>query len=505
MKLWKKVYIITMLLSVLLINCGIYLVFSMTYEKDLNTERNRVKAEFQVIDTNITRDMEALEEQGRCGMAQLKSLMEIYENKYANKSITLKLWRDEMCIYPEEGKEREFDLFQKSKEKIIVFTKNGKKAICETNEIDRISNNNEYLEKEQDNTNGNIIDDTNQHVSNIKKDNSTNFLEAEKQELCKYYLYYEQPLTELEQVWAELEKKYIQMSVMVSIMLAFLLWIILQRLMKPVEELFVAVNRMKEGDYNNRVKIKGKDDIAVLGENFNQMAEIISENITHIKEEAKKKQEFIDNFAHELKTPLTTIYGFAEYVEKTNISEEEKEECMGFIMEESNRMLKLSYTLLDMAKLRENTIEMQFIDTNKLCQWLKQEMQDYCVKRGCDFSIQCKVEEIYGNELLIQSLLGNLVQNAILSCEKNGKVMVKISKKKFVYEIMVEDNGCGMTKEQTAHIMEPFYRVDKARSRENGGTGLGLSLCRQIVKVHKGQLTIDSVPQKGTVVIVSFS
>ena len=115
---------------------------------------------------------------------------------------------------------------------------------------------------------------------------------------------------------------------------------------------------MRIGNLSARVLIKGKDDIAVLGEHFNKMAQKIQSDISKIQQEAQAKQAFVDNFAHELKSPITSIYGFAENIQKANVPAQEIAECMGFIMDESSQLLKLSYMLLDMAKIRHKEIAM---------------------------------------------------------------------------------------------------------------------------------------------------
>ena len=461
MKLWKKVYLITLVLSVVLVNCGIYLVFQMTYRKDITVEQNRAQSAFQMMESSLVRNMTVLDEQDRLGSSQLEVLLETYEKYYKEQNVKLKLWNEnENCIYPENGGERQKKLFRDNKEFMTISTKNKEKTICITKEI-------------------------------------TDFSEH-------YYLYYEEPLTELGRTWKELQKRYLFMSVSVSAFLAGILFFVLKRLMKPIDDLSRAVEATKEGeDYvPSHVEVKGKDDIAKLGESFNEMSDIIADNMAQIQEEAGRKQQFIDNFAHELKSPLTSIYGFAEYVGKANISDEEKEECMSFIMEESNRMLQLSYTLLDMAKLREQDLPMGSVETEQLCNKIQYQLQEKLESKKIKFSFVTHTDEIYGNELLFQSLIGNLIGNAIYSCNEGGKIKLEIDRKDKVYRIMVSDDGCGMTQEQLEHIIEPFYRVDKARSRENGGTGLGLSLCNQIVLAHQGELEFHSEPEKGTIAIV---
>lgn len=463
MKLWKKVYLLTLVFSLILINCGIYLVFDMTYKKDIKVEQNRAQSTFEMLTSSLNRNMEILDEQNRLGYAQLKVLLETYEKYYRLQNVKLKLWNGNgECIYPENGLKKQEKLFTEDRVVITILMENDVKTLFVTKEIKDFSE--------------------------------------------SYYLSYEEPLAELSNTWKELQIRYVFMSVCVSVLLATILLLVLRRLMKPIDDLSKAVNETRNGEESipSHVLVKGNDDIAKLGTSFNEMADIIADNMSQIQEEARRKQQFIDNFAHELKSPLTSIYGFAEYVGKAKISDTEKEECMSFIMEESNRMLQLSYTLLDMAKLREQNLQMGMIETEKLCEKVQYQLQEKIRGKQIHFSSILSVEEIYGNELLLQSLTGNLIGNAINACDKNGSIQMKIDKMQNIYRIIIHDDGCGMTEKEMKHIVEPFYRVDKARSRENGGTGLGLSLCRQIVLAHHGELFFESKPGEGTTTIVTI-
>lgn len=272
--------------------------------------------------------------------------------------------------------------------------------------------------------------------------------------------------------------------------------------MKPIEELTQVVDNMAEGNLESRALEHGKDEIATLGRHFNQMADKIQENILLIQSEAAVKQEFVDNFAHELKSPLTSIYGFAEYIQKANVSEDEKIQCMSYIMEESKLLLQLSYSLLDMAKIRNEEIDIEEISLDDIEEQIKKRMETLCQQRKVTLTCNRSVQNMYAKEDLLYSLLCNLIQNAIYSCENGGAVSWGVDDKDDKIRIFVEDNGCGMTKEQVKRVTEPFFRVDKSRRREEGRTGLGLAICNQIVEYHNGQMDIKSEINKGTIVTV---
>lgn len=463
MKLWKKIYLVTLILFLILINSGIYLVFNVTYQKDITSEQNRAESIFVMMCSSLTRNMEVLEKDEHLGDDEMRILLKTYEKYYSQQEIKIKCWRNNSVILAGINERPNKEMFDAENDIVTVFTKNKIKTVTITKVIKGFG---------QD-----------------------------------YYIYYEQPLKQLTVTWDKLQRVYIIISVLFSVILAVILLVILRRLTKPVSSLSKAVSKMKEGYYINpeHIEINGNDDIAVLGRDFNDMADVISDSIIKIQEESEKKQQFIDNFAHELKNPLTGIYGFAEYVRKSNISEEEKEECMKFIMEESDRMLQLSYTLLNMAKLRGTKLPKTMVAVEDLCHKIKTHIKFKLREKQIDFKEHIYSQQIYGNEILLISLITNLIINGINASKDKGKIELFIREKDNEYVIEVTDEGCGMEADEVKYIMEPFYRIDKARSRENGGTGLGLSLCYQIVKTHKGNITFETEKGVGTKVIVTIA
>ena len=456
MKLWQKVYLVTMILFVVLLNVGIYVVFGLTYKKDIEAEQKQAEAQYNILINGLVRSLESLYQQGDVTDAKLQRVMENYENYY-DDTLHLTLWREENCVYPKNQ-----EIFRdwtpvEGKNELIITGDEKKKVIVR----------------------GTLY-------------------EGED----SLYLCLEKELTELAEVWDKLQIKYLVISISFSLVLAVFLFVVLRKTMKPIDELTQVVDCMAEGNLESRASENGKDEIAILGRHFNQMAEKIQENIQLIQREAEAKQDFVDNFAHELKSPLTSIYGFAEYIQKANVEEDEKIQCMGYIMEESKHLLQLSYTLLDMAKIRNEEINITEIQLDDIEEQIRKRMESLCSERGVTLSYNKFVESMYANEVLLYSLLCNLIQNAIYACENGGIVSWGVKDEGEKLRIYVEDTGCGMTKEQVKRVKEPFYRVDKARSREEGRTGLGLSLCTRIVEYHNGYMDIQSEINKGTSVII---
>ena len=217
--------------------------------------------------------------------------------------------------------------------------------------------------------------------------------------------------------------------------------------------------------------------------------------------EAERKQMLVDNMAHELRTPLTSIHGYAEYLEKANTTEERRLIAAKYIISESERLQKISEILLDGAFIRENEIEMADLDLSCVLADIAEKLQMRAENAGVEITCDTAPVTIKGNETLLSMLFYNLTENAIKACSAGGKVKLSCLEGQAV----IEDNGKGMTEEQLLHITEPFYRTDKSRSRAEGGAGLGLALCKQIVLTHKAEMNFESKIGKGTKIIVTFT
>lgn len=458
MKLWQKVYLITITLFVVLLNIGMYVVFELTYQKDIAVEQNQAEAQYNILTNGLVRSLDSLYQQGDVTDAKLQRVIGSYEGYYED-SIKLTLWKDEHCVYPKDTNILRDWSHEAGKNQLIIEGKDIKTVTVQG-----------ILYEGED-----IL-----------------------------YLRYEKELTELADVWDRLQTKYIIISIAFSFVLAIILFIILRKTMKPIDELTQVVDNMAEGDMDSRASEQGRDEIATLGRHFNQMADKIQENIELIQRESDAKQEFVDNFAHELKSPLTSIYGFAEYIQKANVSEEEKMQCMGYIMDESKNLLNLSHTMLDMAKIKNEDFHVDDVCLTDVEEQINKRMEVMCEEKGVTLRCNNNVQRIYANKVLFISLLANLIQNAIYACEKGGNVTWSVEETNDKIRVYVEDNGCGMTKEQVNRVKEPFYRVDKARGREEGRTGLGLAICAEIVAYHNGEMDIKSEINKGTIISITF-
>lgn len=292
-------------------------------------------------------------------------------------------------------------------------------------------------------------------------------------------------------------------QILLTLSLAFLaltavgLYFILMRIFKPLAIVANTSREIANGNYGERICIKGRNELSKMADNFNQMAEEIESQFHILKEEAVGKQQFIDNFSHEIRSPLTSIYGFAEYLQKAAFDEGANIKATQIIMDEAKHMKAIATSLLELATLRNYVPIMEKVALTPLFNDIKETLPIHAIKFDCETNI----DYLTGQEDLIRSLIVNLCQNAIKACPTEGGIVrLAAMKQDDKIELRVTDNGCGIAAEDITKITEPFYRADKARSRSTGNAGLGLTLCKQIADVHKAEMVVESIVGSGTTV-----
>jgi len=295
-------------------------------------------------------------------------------------------------------------------------------------------------------------------------------------------------------------------AVVFSIVAAFALYFILSSIFRPLAIVAKSSRSIASGHYSERIRIKGKNELAAMAQDFNRMAEKIEKQIRLLEEEAVRKQRFVDNFSHEIRTPLTSIYGYAEYLQKAALSEEEVIESAQFIMDEARHMRQIASSLLKLATLRGYTPVKSKISVQQLFEDISGTMRNSFDEHKVQLICRGNADTLDGQEDLIKVLLLNLCANALSACSPGkGEVYLETAEQGKAVVLSVTDNGHGIPHESVSEIMEPFYRVDKARSREDGGAGLGLALCKQIADAHGAAIAIESAPGAGTKIILTFT
>lgn len=457
MKLWKKVYIIAMIIITLGANLGFFGIVYFTYEHMLHAEKERCQAEFGMIYESICADIAQLEEKYPMDIEYFQTILNVYNSYFEEDTELIGIWENEVL-----GQESQLD---------EAAIPNG--------------------------------------ISVQKEENTVIYMTQElSQTPVEYKIMLKRTLYDFDTIWETLLPLYISSGVLISIVISLILAMAVRILLKPLDELERAAVQVENENWSARVQIKGNHELAQLGRQFNSMAEAVEEHVEKLKEQTEQKEQLIHSLAHEMNTPITSIQGFADYMQMSALSEEEQRESLAFITAESKRLKEISATILSMAVMeRGEKFPKQTFSIQQMCKRLEKLYEQQFQGTNTDLCIDCRIRQQFGNEALLESLLRNLINNASRAVAENdaGKICVTISAKENSVQWIVSDNGCGIAEKDVAQIFEPFYRVDKARSRSNGGSGLGLAFCKKIVEAHGGEIHVESEAGKGTQFIINFT
>ncbi len=227
-------------------------------------------------------------------------------------------------------------------------------------------------------------------------------------------------------------------------------------------------------------------------------------NVTEKEKAEQLRREFTANVSHELKTPLHTISGSAEMLANGMVKPADISTFAGHIYTEAQRMICLVEDILKLSHLDEGAHDMQWetLDLYPLAEETINTLMPLAKKSGISLKLYGKNAEVYGIRQLLQGLIFNLCSNAIQYNRPNGSVSVEIEDYEAYVALVVSDTGIGIPPQHQERIFERFYRVDKSHSKEMGGTGLGLSIVKHTVRLHHGEIDLQSVPDESTTICV---
>ena len=326
----------------------------------------------------------------------------------------------------------------------------------------------------------------------VKGDFGTYYLETDR---SIEYVY-----TEREQLYAS----YKMVLLVISIILAVLSFLFSIRLTHPIRKLSYATRAFADGNYKSRVRKKGNDEVADLMADFNQMADQLENNIWQIQENARKQEEFTEAFSHELKTPLTSIIGYADMLRSRKLSEEDIAMSADYIFHQGKRLERLALKMLELTYLDKQKITLQKLSVKELASYVETSTKKLLQEKNIALEQQIVDGTICGDMDLLQSLFFNLIDNARKACSQNGKILFYGKEIKDSYQFSLQDNGYGIPEEEIGKITEAFYMVDKSRARKEGGAGIGMALCQKIISLHQAEWEIQSKPGEGTKIIITF-
>lgn len=300
------------------------------------------------------------------------------------------------------------------------------------------------------------------------------------------------------------QKMFVMIYIVVILLGIGMASVISYILTNRLNELTIAAREIAGGDLNRRTALKTGDEFEQLSRDFDSMAEKLQVHILQLEEDVQRKETFLGSVAHELKTPLTSIIGYADLIRQCALNENDRMTAANYIYKEGIRLEKLSFKILELLMMENDIPSMKEIYLDALMDEISNQLTPFLGEKKIE--LECYVEsiKIKVEPDLIKSLIYNLVDNAVKSMESEGKVSIYGKAIPGGCELKIIDSGCGMDERELSRITDAFYRVDKSRSRKQGGAGLGLALCKKIVDLHRGNMRFQSEKGKGTCVTVEL-
>ena len=264
-----------------------------------------------------------------------------------------------------------------------------------------------------------------------------------------------------------------------------------KKILHPIKKMTEATKKVASGDFNVKLESQREDEIGELTQNFNQMVNELG------KVEVIQK-DFINNVSHEIKTPISSIQGFAKLLEDENLPEAERKEYAEIIIEESNRLLNLSTNILRLSKIQNQgkIVRKDHINITEQLRKAIAVLENKWNEKSLTFNISAKDVYYDGDEELTFQVWMNLIDNAIKFSKQNGKITIDVKEENDEVVVKIKDNGMGMSKEEQERIFTRFYQIDKSHSQE--GSGLGLSIVKSIIDLSGGKIEVESKENSGT-------
>lgn len=460
MKLSVKIFLgicIPSIIAILIISA---VLINNSFKSNIENETNRCVQEFRIMEFNINNAFEN-------STADDKTVIEAYSEYYANKGINFIYYEDNQKVFESPN---------------YTNLNNGNFNVDNT----------KILNPEYDNV-----------LSKIEKIGKEHYIFISTRLENNQILIYNRSVNKIYQIRDNLIKLCVVLVGLIIIIIFIIAYRISKSLTKPLVKMQHEMIRVSKGDYNIHLK-EGKNEIGLLASNFNKMSKELDTRNNELVDMINSKQLFIDNLSHEINTPLTSILGYSELLEKANCSEDQRIKFLVNIQEEAKRINDIHKKLLLLSYKKNADLEKKDVDANKIFEEVQRLVEFKLQKHNMNLIINNSLDKIYGDETLISMCITNLVSNAITASKDGSKIIINSFEQVGKSCIHVIDEGQGISKENIEKIVEPFYRVDKARSRKNGGAGLGLSICKSIMELHNGTLKIESELGKGSCFILEF-
>ncbi|CAH2211921.1 sensor histidine kinase [Tepidibacter aestuarii] len=468
MKLWQKIYILFFIAFLLTFNIAGITIIEKIHNETLNREVQR-------------------------GLSEQKSISYILNMNFSEYNLQIN--NNDINDFVNQVTNKYLKDF--NEEEIYI-------EILDMNNNTFFTNLNFNLPSKRDELNGLVLNERKYIIRNI--DNKYYLFVAGAMNIGNrsFKLSYSRNISHIYEERKNQYKFFFKFEANICLIFAAIMYSISKFITKPINDLTRSTKSIAKGNYHERVETISKDELGILSNNFNIMANAIEEKINELERNNNEKQRFIDNLTHEIKTPLTSIIGYANLLKTTKVSEEIFFESVDFIYKEGKRLEQLSFKMMDLILLKVDDFDLKYEKIMNILYDVRGSLRPKLNKRGIDLIIEGKDCELLIEKDLMKILLSNLVDNAIKASEKNSNIYLSVYKNEDKTIIEVKDNGVGMDKEHLDKVMEPFYMVDKSRTRKNNGAGLGLSICKKIADIHNSNIEIESKLGKGTIIKIIF-
>ena len=471
MKFWKKIFLYSLILFLLLFNGGGIILIEKIHNENLNTAIKSLMYKYLNVESVMYLNSDYLMDIDVDSESNMKNWIDIIINGYSLNNV--EQYNTE--LYSMTNKEIASDLKEKirGKREEILHAKENEKSF-----IIRTINNKKYA-----------------FVSSIVNLKNRDFKLIISKDI--QYVYRER---------INNYKFFIIIDLIMLIILSVGMYIISKKLTNPLVKLSNISKDIAKGKYDIRVvESKENDEIGVLEHNFNFMIDVIENNIEELKTLNESKQRFIDSLNHEIKTPITSIIGYSELLLKSNVSEEIKIKSLKYINSEAKRLETLNSTLLKLTLMREENRKLGKVELKEAINNVKNILIYKMERKNIKLNIKIENIDLVQDKELLEVLLTNIIDNSIKASNVGSWIDVEGYYGNNEYILKIKDKGIGIPQEDLDKVLEPFYMVDKARTRKNNGIGLGLSICSEICNMYNISLDIKSKLNVGTEVILIFN
>ncbi len=323
-----------------------------------------------------------------------------------------------------------------------------------------------------------------------------------KQNHQTVYLVTETDITQIVEQQRQEQAFFHRIFILILVLAFPIIWVLSRYFTKNIELVNNVAKKIAAGDYSQRIAFVGNDEIGELARNFNHMAETVEQKVNQLSHEARAKEDFVANFAHEIKTPMTSVIGYADLIYQKELSKEQVKSSAEYILNEALRLEALSQKLMDLFVLQKQDFTLERTNFREFFLDIQADLQMVCKMKEVEIKLEIEPGDVLLDWDLCKMMIMNIVDNSLKAGCKN--ITIKGCCEGGGYKLCLTDDGKGIPPTEIPRVTEAFYMVDKSRSRKQHGAGLGMALVAKAAQIHGASLQLESDGATGTSVILVF-